>query len=609
MKRQLTIVSYIGIVLITALSLLAFGQTEIRRAEITKEELSKHVFFLASEKLEGRRAGTPEAEKAALYIAREFMEYGLLPAPEWESTSVDPADFFQEFEFTSGIRTGERNRLIVGTEAEEISFTYDTDYKTLPFSSSTSTSGPVIFAGFGISAPQDNYDDYADVDINGSIVLVFEGSPDQNDPHGVLNQYSNNRNKAIAAREAGARALMIITAPEPSDSSKLLTLRIDRSFGSVGIPVVNLNVHSVNRILANCSEIYNKLIEEKQPKSLRLNNINAFIETELHTITSSCNNVIGYLAGNNPNQNDGVIIIGAHYDHLGWGGEGSMVPDETAIHYGADDNASGTAGLLELAQAFAADRELLDRSMLFIAFSAEELGLIGSKYYVDNPIIPLENSVSMINLDMIGRMRNNELNIFGIGTSPVWDSLITSQPSYDTFTIRTNPDGMGPSDHASFYTKDIPVLFFHSGLHENYHRPSDTADRISYDEMERIVRFVYEVISDLNTQDEKPQFVKVETPRPTGTMRGIRVYVGTMPDYVGESGGLKITGVREGSPAALAGIQKDDVIINFGGITIENVYDYTYALGEFSPGDIIDVIIKREGEEKTVKVHLESRRN
>jgi aminopeptidase YwaD len=609
MKEKFIVSTYIGVLLITALSLYAFDQTAVRNAEITTEELSRHVYYLTSERLEGRRAGTEQAKKAALYIAREFQDYDLLPAAGWENSLISRDDFFQSFEFTSGIQTGNRNFLTLYTESESIQTDYNKDFRTLPFSATATISAPIVFAGFGISAPQDNYDDFAETEIGGSILLVFEGSPDRNDPHGILNQYADSRNKAIAAREAGALAIMIITEPDTLDSSKLMRIRLDRSFGTVGIPVLNVSINTADRLLGDSKEIYKKLIGDKKPNSYLINNITASIETELFTVTSTCNNVIGYIPGNDPMYQNEVIIIGAHYDHLGWGGEGSMLPDESAIHHGADDNASGTAGLLELAQAFSADRDNLQRGILFIAFSAEELGLIGSKYYVDNPLIPLENSLAMINLDMIGRMRNNELTVFGTGTSPAWDSLLSSQPSYDSFTIRTNPDGMGPSDHASFYNKDIPVLFLHTGLHEDYHRPSDTADNIHYEEMERVVRFVYELVSDLNTIPERPQFTKVETPRPTGTMRGIRVYVGTMPDYVGESGGLKITGVREGSPAALAGIQKDDIIINFGGIKVENVYDYTYALGEFNPGQVIDVVIKRDGSEKIISLELGARRN
>jgi len=609
MKMIKLLLLYFILVFVTVFLLQSIETDSIRNSSITEEELAKHVYYLASDDLEGRRAGTSEARKAAEYIANEFIAYGLFPHPEAVTIS-DKTDYFQPFEFSSGVEFGKNNLLVITMNGKKLSLKYDKEFRTLPFSTRSSVSGEMVFAGFGISSESENYDDYADISVEGKIVLVFQGSPDTGDPHGVLNQYATPRSKTIAAREAGAKAIIIITQPDEDDIT-LMRIRTDRTYAPSGLPVVNISPKAAEKLLRpsgyTVDQLYKKLFDTRSPNSFELNNIVTDIQTDLYAVTSIDQNVIGFLPGNHPEKKDEVVIIGAHYDHLGWGGQGSMMPDEHAIHYGADDNASGTAGLLELAQKFAANRDQIDRSMLFISFGAEELGLIGSQYYVGHPYIPNEQTTAMINLDMIGRLQNDELTIFGVGTSPVWESIIESSAHYNNFTVRTNPDGFGPSDHASFYAKDIPVLFFHTGLHGDYHRPSDTADKINYEGMKRIARYAYDISYSLVTYEKPVAFTRADSPRPRGTMGNIRVYVGTMPDYVGESGGLRITGVRSDSPAERAGIKTGDVIINFGGKTIENVYDYTYALGEFNPGDIVEVVVKRDEEEVTLELELAAR--
>lgn len=600
---------YIILIITTVLFLYSVDTETYRNDSITKTELSKHVYHLASDELEGRRAGTEGALKAAHYIANEFISYGLLPHPDADHIS-HWEDYLQPFEFGAGVEMGEDNNLSLTIADESMDFEVGKDFQTLPFSSADSVAGEIIFAGFGISAKEENYDDYDGVLLEGKIALIFQGSPDIQDPHGILNRFATPRYKTIAAREAGASGLIIISQPG-DEETQLMRLGTDRNPATSGLPVINITTQVADKLLENSgytsSSLYNKLLESRYPNSFNLNNIQAGIQTDLHTITAVCNNVIGYLPGNHPDKKNEVVVIGAHYDHLGRGGQGSMAPNEEAIHYGADDNASGTAGLLELAQKFAANGNKPDRSMLFIAFGAEEIGLIGSNYYVENPYIPNERTTAMINLDMIGNLRNRELIIFGVGSSPVWESLIESVPGNENFEIRTNPDGLGPSDHASFYRKNIPVLFFHTGLHGDYHRPSDTADKINYEGLEQIADYVYHIASSLSTYDDVIAFTRTDSTRPTGTMRGVRVYVGTMPDLVGESGGMGVTDVRKDSPADKAGIRSGDIIIKFGDRSIENVYDYTYALGDFSPGDIVTVVVLRDNEELALELELGTR--
>jgi Zn-dependent M28 family amino/carboxypeptidase len=326
--------------------------------------------------------------------------------------------------------------------------------------------------------------------------------------------------------------------------------------------------------------------------------------TEIKQIRRASANLIGKLTGSDPQLKEQAVIIGAHYDHLGRSAAGAMDPDsEGQIHNGADDNASGTAGLLELAQYFSAQEKRPRRSLVFMAFSGEELGLLGSAHYVEHPTFPLAQTTAMINMDMIGRMRDSLLVVQGIGTSPQLQTLVERLNQPRQFQLTLKKDGRGPSDHASFYQKNIPVLFFFTNQHEDYHRVTDDADKINVDDEARILRFVAEIVTAIANQDSTLQFTKADSEPPP--MRGFRVSVGTIPDYAAEVEGMKISGVRSGSAAEKAGLQGGDIIIKFGKFEIKNVYDYTYALGEFSPGQQVPVVVKRGDQSVTLTVTLE----
>jgi len=277
------------------------------------------------------------------------------------------------------------------------------------------------------------------------------------------------------------------------------------------------------------------------------------------------------------------------------------------VHYGADDNASGTAGVLELAQAFASKRQILKRSILFIAFSGEELGALGSGYYVNKPLFPLDQTVTMLNMDMIGRMKEKTLIVYGVGTSPGFEALATKYNKDSTFTLKLVRDGFGPSDQASFYAKQIPVFHFFTDTHQDYHKPSDTYDRLNYPGAEKILKYIESMILELVSTNEKPQYVAVQMPRQQAGGRSARVTMGTIPDFGEQVQGMKLGGVREGGPEAKAGLQAGDVIVKLGRVEIKSLYDFTYALGELKPGDEVEVVFKRGTETKTAKVKLERR--
>jgi Zn-dependent M28 family amino/carboxypeptidase len=274
-----------------------------------------------------------------------------------------------------------------------------------------------------------------------------------------------------------------------------------------------------------------------------------------------------------------------------------LQPDTVAIHHGADDNASGTAGLLELAQAFASDPAPLKRGLVFAFFSGEELGTLGSSYYVNNPPVPLARTASMVNMDMIGRLDGKTLTVYGTGTSPEWNALLAKYNGDSTFTLKTVPDGFGPSDHAQFYGKDIPVLFFFTGNHSDYHRPSDTWDKINYAGEEQVVRYVYRIAGDIDGEAVRPPFTRTASSAPTegADTRGFRTTLGIIPDYNGGGDGMKISVVRPGGPADKAGLKAGDIIVSMAGKKIVNIYDYMEMLGKLKGGDRVDLVVMRDG--------------
>jgi aminopeptidase YwaD len=338
----------------------------------------------------------------------------------------------------------------------------------------------------------------------------------------------------------------------------------------------------------------------------------------------SAHNVVAILEGADSVLKNEAIVIGAHYDHLGRGGEGSLAPKEGEVHHGADDNASGTAGLLELARIFSEQKPR--RTIVFAAFSGEEEGLLGSNYYVNNPAVPLANTIAMINMDMIGRMKDKRLVIGGVGTAMEWRSMIETANLMQSVTVSTagttpsrhnfplvvssngravvtsdtskqfvitmNEDGFGPSDHSSFYAKQIPVLFFWTGTHEDYHKPSDTADKINYNDQSRIVAVVAKIVREVDSADKRPTYAVTKSPT-VGRSTGFRVYLGTIPNYSDSNDGLMLDGVRDDSPAAKAGLQAGDRIVKLADRDIRNVYDYTYALGEMKAGEEYEVEVMR----------------
>ena len=617
------------------------------------DRLKQVISYLASDALEGRRTGTPGANDAAHYIAGEFNRYGLRPglqiARPARTRGENQARYLQPFPYVASVELGKDNLFLVNPgRADDIAyFQVGEDWMPLGFSSNAKIqSAEAVFAGYGISSAELKYDDYAVSNAKGRIAIVFAGTPDGDNPHGQFARAGEIRFKVAAARATGAQALLIIANEEKLKDDRLSRLSYDNT-GEAGIPVLVISRRLAAKILRPPDANLSKLEQAADSRTASAEGTALRLPIKVPSFTigvdvvrreSASFNVVGILPGSDPKLKNEAIVIGAHYDHLGRGGEGSgsLAPRAGEIHHGADDNASGVAGLIELARMLSSQK--LRRTMVFIAFSGEEEGLIGSNYYVNHPVVLLANTVAMINMDMIGRMKEKSLIVGGVGTAQEWRSLIdtgnavegmtvslngpgadrtmtsgipvvtgssgkpvvTLDPS-KKFALTLNEDGYGPSDHSSFYSKQVPVLFFWTGTHDDYHKPSDTAEKINYEGEARIVGFVCRVVSDIDKSDKRPTYTVAKS-ESQGRSTGFRVYLGTIPNYAESNDGLKLDGVRDDSPAWKAGLKAGDRIVKMAGHEVKNVYDYTYALGEMKAGQEYEVEVVRGSERLTLKI-------
>ncbi|MBS1551731.1 MAG: M20/M25/M40 family metallo-hydrolase [Bacteroidetes bacterium] len=586
------------------------GIENVRSSKITKDEIYEHIKYLSSDKLEGRFPGTAGDSLTYSYIQNEFMKYKVKPAGE--------IGYLQPFDLVTEVKLAGENEFKISSGDKTDNYTLGTDFTPLGFSGKGKVEGELVFMGYGISAPDQNYDDYKDkngkeIDIKGKILVIMRYSPGENDPHNnPFEKYEPSRYKTLSARNGEAAGVIFITGPQ-SGEDVLQKMKYDNVMQNAGLPVISSKREIIENIFRNngldLSKIQSDINDSKKSNSFVLNNVKAYMETDVEPVDAKTNNVIGFIEGSDPVLKNEVIVIGAHKDHLGYGLYGSLYKgNDREIHNGADDNASGTAGLLEIAQKISANKKKFGRSVLFIAFGAEEAGLLGSAYFVKSKLFENYNITAMLNMDMIGRLNDNKLIIYGTGTSSVWNSSLDKINHSYNFTITKNPEGLGPSDHASFYTKNIPVLHFFSGTHADYHSPTDDIEKINSEGEAKIVNMVYDIAMDLNNMKGKPDFIKVvSASNENRSMGNVKVYVGTIPDYSYSGEGMKITGAKEGSPADKGGLMSEDIIIKFGNKDVKNIYDYMYAMGEFKPGEEAEIIVLRKNEKVTLKIVLGSR--
>jgi len=566
------------------------------------DDIKSYIDELTNKKMEGRKAGTQGEKLASEYIASIFKKYGLTPA--------FGNSYFQEFEFISGVELGKNNKLKISCSEKSIiekSFILNENYLPLAISKSAEIKNSIAFAGYGITAPELNYDDYKDLNVENKTVIVLMHYPkekDENNPFKNIQyqNYGDIQYKIFNAANHKAAGIIFVKdlINHPGTEDELIQLKEFTVYGAASIPAIHIKRQAILPILEKCgfnlSELEKEIEQTLQPGSKIIPNIEAEIKVDLIKKKAMARNVGAITKG----KSDSKIVIGAHYDHLG-----ASEKEVGAYYPGADDNASGVAGLLYLAKRLSSKNDY-DSSILFIAFSAEEIGVQGSNFFVNSGIIPINNIKAMINMDMIGRLREKNLIIGGAETADEF-KLIINKFRRD-LNIKFSGDGYGPSDHSVFYNKNIPVLFFFTGAHSDHHSTSDTAEKINIDGLQEIADLIYDIVNEIEKSNVKLTFHRVKDSKPLDmSRRGLKTYLGTIPDFAYDGEGVKISGVRDGSPANNAGLQEGDIIIQLGDKKISNLNDYTYALGSYSPGDKVKIKFIRNGEEKETEAILSKR--
>jgi len=580
--------------------------------ELSADRYMQHVQFLASSEMKGRASGSPELERAADYIASQFRIFGLQPAGE-------NGTYFQAFEITTGVEIGSGNSVQIDGAALQM----NRDYVPIPFSSKATAEGPVVFAGYGITAPDLQWDDYGAIDANGKIVIVFRHEPGELDRNSKFNgvnftTHATFMNKAINARRHGAKAIIFITDPnnhggEP-DAVGPATQGVE--IDDVGIPAFHATRASVEPLFKEAgrdlAEIQRNMDADLTPQSFAFDGVVGRASADVVRVRKTVRNVLGAVPGSDPELKNEWIVVGAHYDHVGLGERNSAAPSEAGkIHHGADDNASGTAGILELARLMGDGDPKPRRSVLFVTFAGEELGLLGSSHFVNRPTVALNSIAGMINMDMIGRMSSNNISVIGVGTSPDFKAWLEESNQPVGLKLGFSASGIGGSDHMSFNAKRIPVLFFFSGLHADYHRPTDTADKINATGSIQILRLAGAMTQRLADAPTRPLYTEVREQRAQGAAGGgggYSVYFGSVPDFRDDLNGVLFADIRSESPAAKAGLKAGDLLVEFDGQPIRNLNEYSYALGTKKPGDVVAVVVERNGQRIKANVTVEARR-
>jgi len=632
MKKQ-----FLGFLLLLSLAFSIAAQ----KADVVEQNLRTNVAYLSSDQLEGRRTGEQGATTAAGYIANLFAQYKLKAGVSNVVNGKTSKNFLQKFPYTTGVEiaeTGNEFKLnLKNVNASQIKVEENNPVKPLLFSpNSEANNAPIIFAGYGIESAESNFNDYDGLDVRGKVVLAFDGNPENDTPRSAFSRFTLHA-KAKIAKDKGAIGLLLISREDKFENDRNARLKYNQTDGETAVPIFAVSRTTAANILG-IKETELKTIENltamKKDTTAKVKvgfqDLSPTVSFKVNLVKKQTDayNVIGILEGNDATLKNEAIVIGAHFDHLGKGGQGSLAVNSTEIHHGADDNASGTAALIEMARIFAKEKKN-KRTIIFIAFGGEEEGLLGSKHYVNNPIFPLEKTVAMLNMDMVGRLNENKLTVGGIGTATEWKDLVTkkneiipavygdskknnfvpnSKESVYRFTLQLNEDGFGPSDHSSFYGKQIPVLFFFTGTHADYHKPSDTADKINYAGLKKIVEYVADITNYIDQFMPNRPTYKVAQSSSTGGRMAFNVTIGVVPGYGESNDGMVLDGVRDASPAAIGGLKAGDKIVKFAGKEIRNVQDYTFILGELKADTEYEIEVIRGTERLTLKVKPAARK-
>ena len=606
--RPVVVTLFVSFTVLLTLSGWSF-QSEQQSVTAT-DQLRRDVQFLSSPELTGRGVDTPGIKLARDYLAAEFARAGLSPGG-------DNNGFFQPFDVAVGVTVSQPSSLTLDQQAP---LELNKDWIPLGLSTSDTAEGEVVFAGYGITAKENGYDDYANMNVKGKIVLVLRYEPpptDEKSPFKTPPDYSTHsalRVKANNARDHGAVGMILVNLNnENNRQPELLSTKNSLWRGGNSLVAAQITRRVLETWLAprgvSLKELKEKIDRTGKPASMPVPGAIARLQVSLKEDHERAENVIGILPGSDPELKNERVVIGAHYDHLGFGYFGALDrQSEGTIHPGADDNASGTAVLLELARRLAKLPVKPARTIVFVAFSGEELGLYGSRHYIEHT-----NSISaikaMINLDMVGRLRENRVTVFGARSGENLSELVNRAARGIGLEI-TESNDVGRSDHMSFYSKKIPVVHFFTGTHSDYHRATDTWEKLNFDGMAKISDLVLVTAIEVANRREPLRFVSLPSRPPdsvAGTGRGVRVYLGTIPDYGAVAAGVRLAGVSSGSPAAQAGLREGDVIVRLDDREIQNIEDLTDALQAHKSGDQVNVVVLRGGAPVTLKATLSSR--
>lgn len=584
----------------TFLIILLFFVALQSNAQVTVDspgDLRKIIGFLASDSLKGRKPGTPEDKVAALFIKSCFEHYGL-------------KSYLQEFMLVTGVHLATGNQM----KLNNTEFKTGIDYIPYAISSNSTVNAEVIFTGYGLNIFQDSirWQDYENMDVKGKWVMIFKGEPATGKTAEKFYKYSDDLTKILLARDFGAAGILFVSGVNFDKEDKLPELKYEKNMTDAGIPVIHITRNLADQILEKSghkiAEIEKELIANQRPSGFDTKTkISATTSIVFEKVKSQ--NVIGILDGHDAGLKNEIIVIGAHMDHLGYGGHGSgsRKPDTNAVHNGADDNASGIAGIIELADLLSKEKNEIRRTVYFIAFGGEEYGLIGSAYFIKNTPIDLTKLRAMFNFDMIGRYDTltKSLIIGGSGTSREGDSILKAHAKNYPFKLSFMPEGLGPSDHSSFYTVNIPVFYFTTGAHEDYHTPADDPEKINYSGEQQVINYASEVIKDVIDRDNSLVFKESGPKNLPRYGSRYKVKLGIMPDFsANDNKGLAVGGITKDGPAEKAGLLKGDIIVAIDGKSVTNIYDYMSRLEKLSQGQLVNVDIMREGKKYVFLIQL-----
>jgi membrane-associated protease RseP (regulator of RpoE activity) len=571
-----------------------------------------HIETLASDKFDGRLTGTAGERLAGDYLIGELKRMGAKPLPGM-------TDFRMPFTFTAGSKDGGSKLTVNRTGAGAVAtnrpqlaskqFSGETTVQALSFSDAGDVTGDVVFAGYGLVVPNSQdfgYDSYQGLDVKDKIVVALRYFPEDADQktRGILARYADLRYKAQAARQRGAKGMIIVTGPRSPNAGNTVPMSFDTAIAGSGIVAVSVNGDAALPLFQAAGKVLDDVQKEldggnPHVSGFAIPNLQVAISAKIIRQQQTGNNVIGYLPATAATA--GVskpwVAVGAHYDHLGRGSAGNSLADKddlNKIHHGADDNASGTAAVLNIADALATQPR--KRNLLIAFWSGEELGLLGSNAFVTRPPLPLDQLAAYLNFDMVGRVSDNKLTVQATGTSAAWPKLLEQANIAAGFDLIAQEDPYQPTDVESFNNASVACLTFFTGAHEDYHKPSDTADKINYEDLDRVGELATAIVRKLMDAVAAPQFTKVEQKTDTAGRAGLRLFTGTIPDYASDVKGLLLGGVIGGGPAEQAGLAKGDIIIEIAGQSITNIYDYTYALELLKIGQPVKVIYTRGGE-------------